>query len=161
MLYSFAAAVLLAIGGFVVVAIYLFQYLHHSFDSFNTASLASLAQLIGDGKSTDPNASADSLTRLQDVLVARAGIWKFVLQSCGIMAGTAFGFLGFGLFLLGAKGDMDATFSDSSHKVQLSRMAPGSFVIFMAAVLIGFCSLNKVDLTFGATTTETRTVDGS
>lgn len=158
MLYSFAAAVLLAIGGFVVVAIYLFQYLHHSFDSFNTASLASLAQFTGNDPGANSDAAETSLTKLQDVLLARAGIWKFVLQSCGIMAGAAFGFLGFALFLLGAKGDMDASFKDSSHQVQLSRMAPGSFVILIAAILVGICSLNKVDLAFNPDTTETKTV---
>ena len=40
LLYSFVAAVLLAIGAFVVVAVYLFQYLHHAVDAFSTRSLA-------------------------------------------------------------------------------------------------------------------------
>jgi len=66
----------------------------------------------------------------------------------GIICGAAFGFLGFALFLLGAKGDMDAAFQDSQHKVQLERMAPGSFVIFIAAILIGVCSIHPVKLEF-------------
>jgi hypothetical protein len=160
LLFSFVAAVLLAIGGFVVVAVYLFQYLHHAFTAFDTNSMASMAQLIGTDKDPDSNARALSLAKLQAILLARAGIWKFILQSCGIIAGAAFGFLGFGLFLLGAKGDMDASFADSQHKVQLSRMAPGSFVILIAAVLIVLCSINKVELFFDPITTETRTVAG-
>ena len=139
LLYSFVAAVLLAIGGFVVVTIYLFRYLNHAFTAFDLASMKELASL-------DP-------TRMQPILLARAGLWKFILQSCGIIAGVAFGFLGFGLFLLGAKGDMDAAFDDSQHKVQLSRMAPGSFVILIAAVLIGICAIHKVDLSFTPVTT--------
>lgn len=106
LLYSFAAAVLLAIGGFVVVSVYLFLYLHHAFNAFDTNALTQFSDM-------DP-------TRLQPILLARAGLWKFVLQSCGIISGVAFGFLGFALFLLGVKGDMDASFADSQHKVQLA-----------------------------------------
>jgi hypothetical protein len=134
LLFSFVAAVLLAIGGFVVVAVYLFQYLHHAFQAFDKDSIAQMSGI--------------DISELQTILLARAGLWKFILQSCGIIAGVAFGFLGFGLFLLGAKGDMDASFADSQHKVQLSRMAPGSFVILIAAGLIGVCSIHKVELKY-------------
>jgi len=137
-LYSFVAAVLLAIGGFVVVAVYLFQYLHHAFDAFSKDSMTQLAAM--------------DQGQLQTILLARAGLWKFILQSCGIISGVAFGFLGFGLFLLGAKGDMDAAFDDSQHKVQLTRMAPGSFVILIGAILIGVCSIHKVELAFDPAT---------
>ena len=143
LLYSFAAAVLLAISGFVVVGIYLFLYLNHSFAAFDPDNMARFSNM--------------DLAKLQPILLARAGLWKFILQSCGIISGVAFGFLGFGLFLLGAKGDMDASFADSQHKVQLTRMAPGSFVILIAAVLIGACSLNKVELSFSPIMTETTT----
>jgi hypothetical protein len=85
---------------------------------------------------------------MEAILLAHASLWKFILQSCGIICGAAFGFLGFALFLLGAKGDMDAAFQDSQHKVQLERMAPGSFVIFIAAILIGVCSIHPVKLEF-------------
>jgi len=143
LLYSFAAAVLLAIAGFVVVCIYLFLYLNHSFAAFDPDNISRFSSM--------------DLQKLQPILLARAGLWKFILQSCGIISGVAFGFLGFGLFLLGAKGEMDASFADSQHKVQLTRMAPGSFVILIAAVLIGACSLNKVELEFTPITTETKT----
>jgi|GEM_PF-2445095 len=147
LLYSFAAAVLLAIGGFVVVAVYLFRYLNHAFSAFDTSSMTQLSGM-------DPG-------KMQTILLARAGLWKFILQSCGIISGVAFGFLGFGLFLLGAKGDMDAAFDDSQHKVQLSRMAPGSFVILIAAILIGICSTKKVDLAFTPVTTTTKAAAAS
>lgn len=143
LLYSFVAAVLLAIGGFVVVCVYLFLYLNHAFAAFDPDNMARFSNM--------------DLAKLQPILLARAGLWKFILQSCGIISGVAFGFLGFGLFLLGAKVDMDASFADSQHKVQLTRMAPGSFVILIAAVLIGACSLNKVELEFTPITTETKT----
>jgi hypothetical protein len=143
LLGSFIAAVLLAVGGFVVVAVYLFQYLHHSFATFDTDSMNQLSKMDFD--------------TMQSILLARAGLWKFILQSCGIMAGVAFGFLGFALFLLGVKGDMDAAYDDSRHKVQLTRLAPGSFVMLIAAVLIGLCCLFKVELKFNPTvTTEIR-----
>lgn len=143
LMYSFLAAVVLAIGGFGVVTVYLFRYLHHAFASFDMAAIRELSNL-------DPE-------KLKPILLARAGLWKFILQSCGIIAGVAFGFLGFALFLLGAKGDMDAAFDDSQHKVQLSRMAPGSFVILIAAVLIGLCAVTKVELKFPGGSTQTVT----
>jgi hypothetical protein len=130
LMWSFVTAVLLAIAGFAVVAIYLFSYLRHAFDAFSPATMDQFAKM-------------DSGT-MQSILVARAGLWKFILQSCGVIAGVAFGFLGFALFLLGAKGDMDAAFDDSQHKVQLTRMAPGSFVILIAAILIGICCYQRV-----------------
>jgi hypothetical protein len=60
------------------------------------------------------------------IIAAGTGQWKFLLQSYGVVSGVAFGVLGFALFLIGAKGDTDAAFDDSQHKVQLTRMAPGS-----------------------------------
>ena len=144
LLNSFIAAVLLAIAGFVVVAVYLFLYLHHAFSAFDTNAVTQFAAM-------DP-------TRMQPILLARAGLWKFILQSCWIISGVAFGFLGFALFLLGVKGDMDASFADSAHKVQLSRMAPGSFVILIAAILVGICSINKVELSFTPVISKTETV---
>jgi hypothetical protein len=124
----------------------LFLYLNHSFAAFDPDNLSRFSSM--------------DLQKLQPILLARAGLWKFILQSCGIISGVAFGFLGFGLFLLGAKGEMDASFADSQHKVQLTRMAPGSFVILIAAVLIGACSLNKVELSFSPIVTETTQVPG-
>jgi len=131
-LWSFVAAVVLAIAGFMVVAIYLFRYFNHAVDAFAPSTMGQLAGM--------------HINAMQSMLLARTGLWKFILQSCGIIAGVAFGFLGFALFLLGVKGDMDAAFDDSQHKVQLSRMAPGSFVLFIAAILIGLCSTKSVTL---------------
>jgi hypothetical protein len=147
LLYSFVAAVVLAIGGFVVVSTYLFLYLNHAFNAFDTSSMTQFAGMEPD--------------RLQPILLARAGLWKFILQSCGIIAGVAFGFLGFALFLLGAKGDIDASVSNSLHKVQLSRMAPGSLVILIAAVLIGVCSVSKVELSLDPIVTTTTTTSSA
>jgi hypothetical protein len=132
LMWSFVTAVVLAIAGFAVVAIYLFQYLGHAFQSFDTQTMDQLSKM-------DSGA-------MQSIIVARSGLWKFILQSCGVIAGVAFGFLGFALFLLGAKGDMDAAFDDSQHKVQLSRMAPGSFVILLAVLLIGICCYQRVEV---------------
>jgi hypothetical protein len=136
LIYSFFAAVLLAMAGFCVMAIYLFRYLDHAFAAFDDDAMRNFAVM-------EP-------VHLQDILLARAGLWKFILQSCGIICGAAFGFLGFALFLIGVKGDMDASYDDSQHKVQLSRMAPGTFVILMASILVALCSTTKVDLIFGA-----------
>ena len=141
-LWSFVAAVILAIAGFMVVATYLFRYFNHAVEAFTPSTMEQLAAM--------------HTNAMQSLLLSRTGLWKFILQSCGIIAGVAFGFLGFALFLLGAKGDMDAAFDDSQHKVQLSRMAPGSFVLLVAAILIGVCSTKSVTLDLPKE--ETRTI---
>lgn len=138
LLSSFSAAVLLSLAAFIAVGDYLFRYLHVAISAFDAANIQQLTSI--------------DLNQLQDILLARTGLWKFILQSCGVMAGAAFGFLGFALFLLGVKGDMDAAYHDAHHKVQLTRMAPGTFVILMASVLVGFCSTAKVELDFDVVT---------
>lgn len=147
LLRSFAAAVVLALAAFAAVGVYLFNYLNHAVAAFDSSNVEQLTRA--------------NFYAMQDILLAKAGLWKFILQSCGIMAGVAFGFLGFALFLLGVKGDMDAEYRNRQHKIQLSRMAPGTFVILMASALIGVCSTGKVRLDLnpvqtGATTTSSQ-----
>src|SRR6185437_8019483 len=118
LLRSFVAAVVLALAAFAAVGVYLFNYLNHAVAAFDSSNVEQLTRA--------------NFYAMQDILLAKAGV--------------AFGFLGFALFLLGVKGDMDAEYRNRQHKIQLSRMAPGTFVILMASALIGVCSTGKVRL---------------
>lgn len=131
---SFVAALVVAMISFIGAATYLVIYLLHAFSMFGKITIAELSHV--------------KLNHVQAILAARADSGKFMLQSCGVVSGMAFGFLGFALFVLGIKGDMDATIGNSEHKVQLNRVAPGAAVMFAAAVLIGFCSTHEVKLSF-------------
>jgi hypothetical protein len=81
-------------------------------------------------------------------ITARMILIKMALRSCGIFVGLAFGFLGFSLFLLGIRGDMDVDARSESYRVRLSRMYPGVFVILCATVLVAICVLNSTDFSY-------------
>lgn len=68
-------------------------------------------------------------------------IARILLLSCGILVGLAFGFLGFSLFLIGVKGNVDATLNaNERYKLQIARLSPGLFVILCSAILTGACA---------------------
>lgn len=73
---------------------------------------------------------------------------RFSLLSCGILTGFSLGFIGFCLFLVGARGDIEGTAETHGVKVTLSRLAPGALVLLCASVLIGICATHNI--TFGA-----------
>lgn len=74
---------------------------------------------------------------------ARMVMARIALHSCGVFVGMAFGFLGFSLFLLGIKGEMDLDAGAESYKVKIARLSPGVFVILCATVLIGVCAASS------------------
>lgn len=69
---------------------------------------------------------------------------RLMLLSCGVSIGLAFGFLGFGLFLLGARGSISAQGAAGDYHVTLARLSPGVFVITCAALLTGICATQSV-----------------
>lgn len=77
--------------------------------------------------------------QLEVLINGRLVMARLGLLSCGVLAGVAFGFLGFALFLLGIKETMDVSFDSVSYKANVARMSPGVFLIVIAAVLIGVC----------------------
>ena len=76
---------------------------------------------------------------------------RLSLLSTGIFVAMSFGFLGFALFLIQAKGDVDvdlektANESGSSYKLKLARLSPGLFVILCATVIIIVCVTFRIE----------------
>ncbi|MEK6564843.1 MAG: hypothetical protein AABZ65_07445 [Candidatus Omnitrophota bacterium] len=76
---------------------------------------------------------------------------RLSLLSTGIFVAMSFGFLGFALFLIQAKGDVDIEFekpaneSGSSYKLKLARLSPGLFVILCATVIIIVCVTFRIE----------------
>lgn len=70
---------------------------------------------------------------------ARMIMARFSLLSCGVYVGMSFGFLGFSLFLLGIKGEMDVQARSETYQVKLARISPGIFLMLCAAILVGVC----------------------
>ena len=83
---------------------------------------------------------------------ARLVMARLALVSCGMFIGMAFGFLGFALFLIGVRGEMDVDASrgnaDEGFHVKLARMSPGIFVILCSTILIGVCVTRRTDLEY-------------
>jgi hypothetical protein len=69
---------------------------------------------------------------------------RLALLSCGVLAGLSLGLVGFCLFLVGAKGEIEATGENQLAKLHLTRLAPGALVLFCSVVLIGVCVTHKV-----------------
>ena len=86
---------------------------------------------------------------IQLSILARTAMARFALLSCGVCVGMGFGFLGFALFLLGIKGEMDVEAQHENAQIKVARMAPGVFVILCATVLIGVCITFRTQYEWG------------
>ncbi len=73
---------------------------------------------------------------------------RVALQSCAVFVGMAFGFLGFALFLLGVRGELDLEARNEGFEVKLARMSPGVFVLLLASALIAFAISRPPSLSY-------------
>lgn len=123
---GFAFALLLSGACLILSAIYLYRFL------FETN--IGVEQLIAKVGTNLPPGT------LEVAINGRLVMARVALLSCGIFAGLAFGFLGFALFLLGIKKEIDVDAQYESVQIKFARMSPGVLVILIAAVLIGVCA---------------------
>ena len=71
---------------------------------------------------------------------------KTVLLSTAIFVAMSFGFLGFGLFLINAKGDVDGSANFTEHvQIKFAKLSPGLFVILCATVIIVFAITHNIE----------------
>lgn len=80
----------------------------------------------------------------RDTMVAFSAERRMVLLSTAIFVAMSFGFLGFALFLIQAKGDVDATIEIKDYKMKFARLSPGLFVILCSTVIIIYSSTFKI-----------------
>lgn len=114
------AAVCLVAGGY---------YLHE----FQQATQTSVLKVINGKAIPEPGV-------FQLAIMAQMYLTRIQLLSCCIFVGMAFGFLGFALFLLGVKGEIDAQGSGATLTVKVLSLSPGVFVLLCATILIGICA---------------------
>lgn len=144
---GFVAALALAALCFGTASYYMYLYLSHT-DIF----LTNLARDSVSGK-----LSAETI----DLLVyGRLVASRFTLLSCGVLAGLALGLIGFCLFLVGAKGEIEAEGEGQLAKLRLVHLAPGAFVLFCAMVLIGVCVTHQVSFDTKVTSPQTQRPEG-
>lgn len=115
--WGYKAAIVLAILGIIASSSYLFYYLYKS----------------------DPQ-----LIKVE-TMVGFSAERRMVLLSTGIFVAMSFGFLGFALFLIQAKGEIEGSLDYKSAKVNIVRMSPGIFVILCATIIIIFCATFRID----------------
>jgi len=92
------------------------------------------------------------------VLGARTAQNKTLLQSCGVVAGISFGFLGFALFLLGVKGTVDGGGGLAQYSFTFKRLAPGSLILLAAMALVGISAVHAIELDIGPSGSRTGAV---
>ncbi len=73
---------------------------------------------------------------------------RLSLQACGAFVGVAFGMLGFSLFLIGVKGEMDVDGSGRGITVKVTRLMPGIAILIAAIVLVGESVTHTTPYTF-------------
>jgi len=134
--FGFGFALFLAAACLTLSGWYLFTFLQ--------ATNSGVENLL---RSALDNSTSPSVIQLS--ILARTAMARFALLSCGVCVGMGFGFLGFALFLLGIKGEMDVDAQHEKAQIKVARMAPGVFVILCATILIGVCVTFRTQYEWG------------
>lgn len=137
---GFAAGLVLAVACLALSAFYLLR--------FQDQAGSAVSSVIG--PLAKPNAGATDLMAMQAAFSAHAYMARVLLLSCGVFVGMAFGFLGFSLFLIGAEGAIDAEGKVGESTFNVTRLAPGAFVILVSAILIGVCVTRSLPVSLTA-----------
>lgn len=116
--WGYKAAIILSFLGLIGAAIYLFTF-----------------QL----KTIDPEYFENEVR-----LLGLTADMQMRLLSTGIFVGMSFGFLGFALFLIQAKGSVDLNGESGNHKIKIANLSPGLFVILCATVIVVMASTYQI-----------------
>jgi len=130
---GFCVALLLAIACLAGGAWYLYQ--------FQKGSQEAISAVLASNKDTSQGTQVLSLT-------AQMYMARILLHSCAITCGMAFGFLGFALFLIGIKSDMDAEGGKGDYKLKIARLSPGAMILVCSMILIGYCAVATLPFDF-------------
>jgi len=137
---GFITALILAGICLILAGVYMLRFQSLTSDAVNEVVHETMIQKrhssVPSFENTDATYNMIRLALSTDMYMAR-----ILLLSCGIFVGLAFGFLGFCLFLIGVKGNVDANLSSGDrYKIQLARLSPGLFVILCSSLLIVICA---------------------
>ena len=86
-----------------------------------------------------------SVIESQNQLLGMTAERRLLLLSTGIFVGMSFGFLGFALCLIQAKGDIELEGSTADYKLKVARLSPGLFVILCSTVIIIVCATFRIE----------------
>ncbi|HSY34117.1 MAG TPA: hypothetical protein VK814_00065 [Acidobacteriaceae bacterium] len=74
---------------------------------------------------------------------------RMFLQSCGMVSGIFFAFLGLALFLLGIQGTLDADGQVKDYSASARRLAPGGVILLASMIFVGISAMHPVDFVLG------------
>jgi hypothetical protein len=74
---------------------------------------------------------------------------RMFLQSCGMVAGIFFAFLGIALFLVGIQGSLDATGQLRDYSTSVRRLAPGAVILLASMIFVGVSAMHPIDFVLG------------
>jgi hypothetical protein len=74
---------------------------------------------------------------------------RMFLQSCGMVAGIFFAFLGLALFLVGIQGTVDATGEIKDYSASAKRLAPGGVILLASMIFVGVSAMHPIDFKLG------------
>jgi len=77
---------------------------------------------------------------------------RMTLISTAFFVALAFGFLGFALFLINAKGEIEGEGSMGDYKLKITKFSPGLVFIVCSTVIICVCGNFKINYTTDITT---------
>jgi hypothetical protein len=135
--FGFCFALFLSVSCLALSAYYL-----HSFLVNTNSGLENLISGAGSQLKSDT---------LEVAIAGRVVMARLSLISCGVFVGVSFGFLGFALFLIGVRGEMDASAEYEHFKTKLARLSPGVFIILCATILIVVCITREIEFGYDIT----------
>lgn len=97
----------------------------------------------------DSYLSSGSSSNLATVLGLHMAQNRMFLQSCGMVAGIFFAFLGLALFLVGIQGSVDATGEVTDYSTSMKRLAPGGVILLASMIFVGVSAMHPIELKLG------------
>lgn len=89
-----------------------------------------------------------------ETMVAFNAERRMALISTAFAIAMSFGFIGFALFIIDAKGDIEGSAELPSASFKVAKMSPGIFAILCATVIIIICAKIKINYSVEAEQTE-------
>jgi hypothetical protein len=97
----------------------------------------------------DSYLASGNTANLSTVLGLHMAQNRMFLQSCGMVAGIFFAFLGLALFLVGIQGTVDATGQVKDYSASAKRLAPGGIILLASMIFVGVSAMHPIEFKLG------------
>jgi hypothetical protein len=97
----------------------------------------------------DSYVASGNANNLSTVLGLHMAQNRMFLQSCGMVAGIFFAFLGLALFLLGIQGTLDANGQIKDYSASAKRLAPGGVILLASMIFVGVSAMHPIEFVPG------------